>query len=217
MKAIKFLSLSLVFFIYLILSIPFIGCETEEPDECDTCSVAYKPNIYIFPQEDIQLLVTLSFPKGGKLLTTIPEYGNGWNVQVDTSGLINDTYSYLFYESTQPNLWQYSKGWVIQLEALETFFKENLAEYGFGVREIDDFIEYWIPRLTDYEYFSIYPQTKNTIDELILLSISVQPDNMLRLFYVIEGSNQAPDQLPEPIIHNFDREGYYVTEWGVIL
>ena len=50
-----------------------------------------------------------------------------------------------------------------------------------------------------------------------MLDLSQQPDEILRLFYVIKGHNQEPDKIEEPIIDDFQREGYYVTEWGVIL
>ena len=103
MKTIKILGLPLVLFFYLILSVPFQSCEPDDDDdECDTCNMVYKPNIYIYPNEQIDLSVKLSFPMGGKIVTSIPEYGTGWNIVVDTSGLINNTYSFLFYESTQP-------------------------------------------------------------------------------------------------------------------
>jgi len=220
MKTTKILGLPLLIFFYLIFSVPFQSCEPDDDDneyECDTCIMVYKPNIYIYPTEQIDLSVKLSFPLGGKVVTSIPEYGTGWNINVDTSGMINNSYSYLFYESTQPDIWQRNYGWIIQTDKLELFFRQNMADYGFNGREVDDFIEYWIPRLNDYPIYSIYPQVKSIIDDAIQLDLSVQPDNILRLFYVIKGDNQIQDKLTEPTIDKFKREGYFVTEWGVIL
>lgn len=219
MNTIKILGLPLLFLIYMVLSIPILSCDPDDDDddECDSCIVVYKPNIYIYPKEQIELSVKISFPMGGKIVMSIPEYGNGWNVLVDTSGLINNTYSYLFYESTQPDVWQRNYGWTIRTEELESFFKTNLSDYGFNNREINDFIDYWIPRLKDYPVYSIYPQTKEIIDNVIQLDLSKQYDSILRLFYVIKGHYQLQDKLIAPAIDIFIRDGYVITEWGVLL
>lgn len=220
MKAIKNFGFPFLFILYLMIAVPFQSCEpVDEFDDsdCDTCAILFKPNIYIYPIEIIQLSVTLSFPLGGRVITSIPEYGTGWNVTVDTNGLIDGTYSYLFYESTQPDIWQESYGWVIKTTELESFFKENMLDYGFKGQEIDDFIDYWIPHLDEYPFYSIYPQTKTLIKDAVKLDFSNQPDNLLRLFYVVKGHNIFQNELIEPTIDNFKREGYFATEWGVIL
>jgi hypothetical protein len=220
MKAIKFLGLSLLIYLFMIVSIPFQSCEPDDDEkecdtcntDCDTCIVVYKPNIYIYPNAQIDLSVKLNFPMGGNIIKSIPEYGT-----VDTSGLINNTYSYLFYESTQPDVWQSNNGWIIQTDKLESFFRQNMTDYGFNDREINGFIEYWVPRLNDSAFYAIYPQTKSKIDKVIQLEFSKQPENILRLFYVIKGLNQLQDKLSAPTTDSFTREGYFVTEWGVIL
>jgi hypothetical protein len=89
--------------------------------------------------------------------------------------------------------------------------------YGFYGSALFDFIDCWIPRLNKYAFYSIYPQTKILIDDVIKLNFSKQPDNILRLFYVIKGHNQHQEQLLAPEIYSFSRDGYFVTEWGVIL
>lgn len=218
MKTTKILGLPLLILFYVIFSVPFQSCEPDDDEEeCDTCNMVYKPNIYIYPTKRIDLSVKLNFPLGGEIVTSIPEYGTGWNINIDTSGLINNSYSYLFYESTQPNIWQRQHGWIIQTDKLESFFRHNMFDYGFEGREIEDFIEYWIPRLKDYPLYSICPQTKSIIDDVIQLDFSKKPENILRLFYVIKGQNQLQEKLIEPTIDDFKREGYFVTEWGVIL
>lgn len=222
MKTIKFLGFPLLLIMYLVIAVPFQSCEpddddTNADDECDTCITVYKPNIYIYPNKQIELSVKISFPLGGRIVKSIPEYGEGWNINVDTNGLIDGTYTYLFYESTQPDIWQKQYGWIIKNNELESFFRKNMEAYGFKDAEIDDFIDYWIPRLNDYAFYSIRPQTKILINDVISLTISMEPDNLLRLFYVIKGENQIQDKLIEPAIDEFKRDGYFVTEWGVIL
>jgi hypothetical protein len=226
MKSVKsFIYMSLLVVLMISGSIGFQGCkpndceEEKETNECDTCIMVLKPNIYIYPQEKTQLFVNLNFPKGGKVVTSIPEYGAGWSVSVDINGWINDSYNYLFYESSQPDVWQITEGWIIKGENLKNFFMENMNSYGFAGREIEDFTDFWIPRFSDAEYYEIFPQSQQLVESVIQLDISKKPDNLLRLFYVVRQLNHQPEtELPEPQIENqFKREGFFVTEWGVIL
>jgi hypothetical protein len=46
-----------------------------------------QPNIYIYPQEEIQLFVTLYFQKGGKAVTS--EYGAGWDFVLSEAQIDN--------------------------------------------------------------------------------------------------------------------------------
>ena len=167
----------------------------------------------------MNLEVYLDFPQGGRVIASIPEYGNYWDVFVDTTGTIDNNYRYLFYESVQPDEWQRYEGWIVEQDDLESFFEENLLQYGFNGVEIDDFIEYWIPRLKSNKYYWIYPQTQEEINPLIDLSFSITPDNIRRLFYYIHGDDELPkNPIQEPAIDNtFEREGFFVVEWGVII
>ncbi len=176
-----------------------------------------KPNIYIYPKEQMNLDVNIDFPHGGEVTTSIPEYGSGWNdLNVDPSGMINDEYSYLFYESQNPDLCQYNKGWIIAQEDLELFFIGNMTATGFNEQEITDFTDYWIPILKDYPYYEIYPQYNEQLDRIIQLNFSHKPDNILRLIYTLKGLQKNNLVLHEPEIPKFNREGFVVVEWGVI-
>ncbi len=203
-------------FITNIFIIQSCDKKVPEPDCGDTCTYE-KPNIYFFPEENIQIDVQLNFPLGGEVIKSEPLYKDGWSVQIDTTGLIDNTYGFLFYESKQPNVLQFEKGWHVKKKNLQAFFKSNLEEYGFGSREIKDFIDYWIPLLTNSNYYIIYPQEKDIINKSIELSISIKPDNILRLFYFIQETNESKVNITAPEIEDFKKEGFYVTEWGVIL
>ena len=203
----------------LLISIPLHSCKPDKP-VCDTCGiVAYKPNIYLYPTEKSKISVKLNFPHGGKIITSIPIYGTGWEVDVDTSGMINNKYEFLFYESEQPDVWQTNEGWTIKRSELEAFFTNNMLEYGFNGREINDFINYWIPRLTNSEYYEIYPQESTIIQTVLKLDISKTPDCILRLFYIIKGVNTDSNNTINIPVENtqFKRTGFCVTEWGVVL
>lgn len=222
MKTLKTISLPFIIILASILPTVFFQscnpdeCEDEEPSTCDTCIEVLKPNIYIYPEEEIQVNVWLTFPKGGAVTVSIPEYGSGWNVTVDTTGKIDEKYDYLFYESEQPDVCQMEMGWCIEKDSLTQFFIENMNEYGFKDREIDDFNDYWIPRFNSANYYLLYPQTNEIIDSVVMLNLSETPNNILRLFYVVqESDNYISMETPE--ISAFNRTGFFVTEWGVIL
>ncbi|MDP3443827.1 MAG: PKD domain-containing protein [Ignavibacteria bacterium] len=178
--------------------------------------MVYKPNIYVYPTNQIDLCVKLSFPMGGHIVESIPSYNNGWCVNVTPSGRINETYNYLFYESVQPNVFQYNKGWCIGRNDLQEFFEISLMAHNFSQAEINDFIEYWIPLLKEKEFYCIYPQTNPIIDRIIKLDFSVQPDHVNRLFYGIIGADDFKIITPPDIV-TFNRSGFYVMEWGVFI
>ncbi len=92
-----------------------------------------------------------------------------------------------------------------------------MIAYGFYGQEIQDYIDYWVPRLNAFFYYTICPQTNEIIDSVIDLSFSKQPNDVLRLFYVIQGYDYSPEMLIEPEIDSFSREFYFVVEWGVVL
>lgn len=175
-----------------------------------------KPNIYLYPEETVYLDITLDFPQGGHVTTSIPEYGTGWNVRVESDGTIDGKYGYLFYESQNPDVFQYRNGWTVENGDLEEFFRINLSAYGFAGREIEDFIEWWIPRL-DGGCYNIYPQTAAEIDPVVKLNISIEPDSVQRLSYAVKETSSCVNHLDEPVIEQFVREGFSVLEWGVIL
>lgn len=176
-----------------------------------------KPNIYIYPQQQMNLDVNISFPHGGEVTTSIPEYSSGWNdLDIDPSGKINDEFTFLFYESQNPDLCQYNKGWIIAQDDLEFFFIKNMVETGFEGQEITDFTDYWIPLLKNYPYYVIYPQYNEQLDRMIQLNFSQKPDNILRLIYTLKGLQDNDLVLQEPEIPEFKREGFVVVEWGVI-
>ena len=187
-------------------------------DDYIVIGVSYeeKPNIYIYPEEKMKLDVNITFPHGGEVTTSIPVYRNGWNnLIVESTGKINNEFTFLFYESQNPDLNQYYEGWIVAQEDLENFFIQNLAETGFEGQEIIDFTDFWIPFLKDYPYYAIYPQYNGQLSRMVELEFSVKPDNLLRLIYAIEEQQDNFLSLKNPEIPGFKREGFHVVEWGV--
>lgn len=179
-------------------------------------AVVYKPNIYIYPEETTTLCVNVNFPKSGQIIASEPQYDNGWCVSVEPSGKINGAYDFLFYESMQPNIWQTNFGWCIAKQDLESFFQGVLTDYNLSEKEISDFIEYWVPALSEHSYYKIYPQLKGTIDRVITLDFSKNPDNIFRLFFAFEGVNDYQNVMETNIIPA-NRTGFNVVEWGGLI
>ena len=175
--------------------------------------IAYAPNIYLYPETETQVAVTLSFPSGGHVSESEPPYNMGWNVSVKPDGIIDDTYEYLFYEAVLPGNFQTGTGWLLNTDELELEFRTLLSNLGFVGREIDDFVAHWVPLLDDAPYYGLFPQDMNS---LIDLTIKPQPTSILRhLFLIRPFSGPVAIQTP-PDDGPFIRDGFTVAEWGVI-
>jgi len=205
--------------------------------------VAGKPNIYLYPATEADINVWLAFVGGGRMTASEPEYIEGWDVTVTPEGKITayepvyfldpetgehwpipargepaGEYDYLFYEGELAGPGQLDYGWVVPREEIEPFFRETLAAYGFAGREIDDFVEFWAPRLSDYPLFAVYPQTAAEYEKLVSMSVFPAPDSVLRVIFTIRGLWEGAElTLTEPAIAPFERRGFTVVEWGVIL
>ncbi len=207
-----------------LLFISQMGCKshstepTPDQDSHDSSFIdVRKPNLYIYPKEEMNLVVTIAFPHGGKITESLPIYNQGWSVAIKPSGLIDNIYEYLFYECRVPDLTQKSFGWLISQKNLKQFFEENMSISGFDEKEIKDFIDYWLPLLKDYSYYGIYPQYKSTLDKMSILRFSLTPDNLYRLQYVIIGRDNSDITLYTPQIEVANRIEFYAVEWGVVL
>ncbi len=64
----------------------------------------------------------------GFITKSIPEHGNGWEVIVEPSGLIDDKYDYLFYEVKMSNVIAPDEGWVVESKNIESWFNEKLPK-----------------------------------------------------------------------------------------
>jgi hypothetical protein len=188
----------------------------ESQTSSDTSIVVRKPNIYIYPEEKIDLKIEVSFPFGGKIIISEPACTiSGWDITVDRSGLINNAYQYLFYECEIPNHFQTHEGWKVPQKDLDNFFNESLNKFGLNEMEIYDFVEYWVPKLTDFEYYLIFPQKKELINQLIDLNFSKEPQNLQRIFYLFKGIDKNHDvKINPPQYNSVDRKGYTIIEWG---
>ena len=189
-----------------------------------------KPVVYVYPQEEQQLTVTLDVE--GSLDTVYPapdgqratERGTqaSWTVMASPDGTLTDasgrTYPYLFWdgpvrqESPQ-------QGFVVAREDAVPFLEEKLALLGLSDRESADFITYWAPRIRANEYtFVSFDASSYTAHARYSFTdeagAPVEPDTFIRVFMTIrqaEATTQVREQVfgPTP-----QRTGLVAVEWG---
>jgi len=196
--------------------------------------IARKPVIYLYPQRDTYVNIRIS---GAQLLNTYPAYDNktGWRVLAHPGGLLTNLsdekqYSYLFWDGVplQKMDWDRTTGWRVEGTPDQTaaFLQEKLSGMGLEPREYNEFIVYWLPKLTA-RLPSGYPRwniihfaTPSEYADKIPLQISPKPDSLLRLYMFWEpivapngGSINLNPITPQPLAH-FQRIGFTVVEWG---
>jgi hypothetical protein len=175
---------------------------------------ARAPNLYLYPETTTDVSVKLGFPQGGQVWVSDPPYGDGWQVTVDPDGIIDDAWGYLFYEARLPRRIQTSRGWVLGGEALGSQLRGLLTRLGFRGREIDDFVEYWVPELAGTEWWAAYPMEP---EALVTLRIDPAPRRLHRVWLYLDPL-AGPMSLPEPALPGpVDREGFFAAEWGIVL
>jgi len=170
------------------------------------------PNLYLYPENETDITVNLGFPAGGEVIESEPSYGDGWRVHVEPNGLINEEYGYLFYEAHLPGPLNSTTGWLLKGNDLEGEFRRLLEQHGFVGREVDDFVDYWVPILAGSPWYAVYQQEAGS---MVTLDISPTPHNVLRTWLLIEPVNQPLDIPAPPDPGPFVRDGFTVVEWGV--
>lgn len=186
------------------------------------CFQVDKPVIYLYPSEKEQINVNILETDNEKLSFTYPIYNEntGWNVIADTTGKItniedNKVYDYLFYEASAKiddvNS-VFNEGFIVTGDNAIEFLENKLDEIGLTQSEKTEFIVYWGPILTRYDYSVV----NFKFDSDLKLDISPKPDNVYRLFINILPIN-SPIKIAEQDISGrsfADRHGFTVVEWG---
>ncbi len=178
---------------------------------------AYKPNIYLYPEDENSIRVTFQIP--GLLETVIPDYPGEWLITGFPDGTIEaadgEAYTYLFYESiTWPWLYQTDEGWLIEAESRSEQMKSIMLSYGFTEQETADFIEYWTVKLDQGADYAMYPQLTSTVDLAMPMAIEPKPDSLFRLWFAFE-KNAEPTEVPT--FETIRREGFTAVEWGGVI
>lgn len=104
------------------------------------------------------------------------------------------------------------EGFLVARAELEGFFREKLAYMGLIPAEYEEFIDYWLPMLSQNAYTLIYFAGEEYTSRYPL-TITPAPDSVLRVFMVARpgtGREKVAAQRLTP----FTRKGFAVVEWG---
>ena len=187
--------------------------KTISKEECDP-NVSYKPIIYIYPTEDIDLKIKLG--NTNDLLYTYPKYNNIWNVRVSKDGNIYDydtkrNYYGLYWEANDNYKLDMSEGFIVKGEDSVKFLEEKLEILGLNEYEINEFIIYWIDKLESNKYNFI--SFRNEKDINMPLEFSKEPDTLIRVMMDFKGLEE-PIKVEEQQLTKVDRIGFTIVEWG---
>lgn len=175
---------------------------------------AAKPVIYLYPEEPMEVDVTLELE--GELTFTYPAYDGGWHVTARPDGTLvsgGREYDYLFWEGEttrfQPDL---SEGFLVKREDTVAFLETNLEKLGLTTEEANEFIVYWAPILMENAYNKI-TFVEEAYTEAVRLRVTPAPDTLLRVFMVYEKADADTAVTPQTL-RTTARNGFTVVEWG---
>ncbi len=181
-----------------------------EPDH----AVAYKPVIYLYPEEEACVSVSLSLD--GTLTCTYPPYKDSWLVTASPDGTLTDgtgrEYYALFWEGELNTRYDLSRGFCVKGDSSAAFLEKALAELGLTEREANEFILFWLPALEKNPYNVISFQTEAYTDAAGLF-ITPKPDTLIRVFMTFAPS-EVPVSIPPQELSSPRREGFVAVEWG---
>jgi hypothetical protein len=176
--------------------------------------VARKPAIYLYPQETLQIKVSLSI--NGEITKSEPAYNNGWDVVVEPGGSIEGSYDYLFYEARLNYLKTPEEGWCVEYEYLELWMNNTLKELGLNEKESKDFKDFWLDFLPIANYYEIKLLSKEYLDVNMGLNVDPKPETIIRVMLTYSPYQNAVE-IDTPLITTPIRSGFTVVEWGGFL
>jgi len=157
----------------------------------------------------------------GKVVTTYPEYKNGWKVKAFADGSLqslegNQKYAYLFWagEISFPDAhYLYKNGFCIEGTQSIEFLENTLANIGLNTEEANDFIVYWLPMMQKNKYNIVHFWVDDNYDNSTFLTIQPKPQSELRLYMEFK-SSAIPVAIAPQQFKTFIRKGFAVVEWG---
>ncbi|MBR4830668.1 MAG: hypothetical protein IKZ96_02760 [Bacilli bacterium] len=223
---IKFVTALLVFIIPWLASIAIGFASDETKPDWKTCwkaawsyntePVEFKPVIYIYPEEETNITITI--PNSDKLLVSYPKYIDGWDVKAYPDGTLIDNktgrelYS-LYYESNYDIKPDMNVGFVVKGEDTIPFLEEKLNIIGLNDKETEEFIIYWLPILQNNKYNYIYFASTEELNKTMPIEFSKEPDTLIRTLMMYKPLDKEIT-VKEQELTKVTRSGYTVVEWG---
>ena len=182
--------------------------------EDDYFAVCAKPVIYLYPEQKMNVSVTLDYD--GTLTCTYPEYHNGWNVTACPDGTLTDqkgqSYNYLYWEGLTKMSYDFSEGFCVSGSETAEFLDKALSELGLTRKEANEFIVFWLPLMKENPYNIISFQTDKYTDHA-RLTITPEPDTVIRVFMTYQPSDEEITMKPQ-LLTSTERTGFTAVEWG---
>lgn len=193
-----------------------------DPASVEPEIVVYKPIIYLYPRTDTNVTVKLGRPD--RLTVSYPMYNaqTGWQALAKPSGELVDLrdgrnlYALYYEGDLSDNEFQVeSDGFIVKREDIAGFLEDKLARLGLNEREAEEFIVYWLPKLSESEYNYIRFATNDEINQFMPLDITPTPDTTIRILMTYKGLDRPLGNIVEQQLPNTPtRQGFTIVEWG---
>lgn len=200
-----------------------IKCEVYIRD-WDMMMIVDKPVIYLYSDDDLEARVQLKTDL--ELTFTYPMLeDDSWSVNVTSNGLGSNNgrvYPYLFWEAKTEVL-DYQRnddalvGELILKDTVISYLESKLSNFGLNSTEQTDFITYWGPKMSNYEYVITQFNLDEVVEEMAALDVSPIPESKRRVFMLFTGFDYKPSielENPASNLKSFNRTGFTLLEWG---
>lgn len=184
------------------------------PGPGDDPTVCYKPVIYLYPETETEVIVSVE-PDGG-MTCAWPEYAGGWRVTAEPDGTLRDAeghvYRSLFWEGLTETGYSFDDGFCVPGSETGAFLLKTLPLLGLDEPEMNEFISYWLPRMQGNAWNVIrFCGTEYT--DHAPLAAEPAPDTVIRVFMAYYA---AAEEVPIPAqeLSAPERTGFTLVEWG---
>jgi len=188
------------------------------------------PAVYVYPEEKGVVEISLDFTGAGFMTYSLPPYNTKWRIFVDPAQPYfsfqaiyghQELCAFLDYDGFRDGPFQDTDGWCVPREDFLSldWHRSFLRELGYSERESED-ATYWYGRKIlahrfSQAYFLVYPQTKDIVDQSVVMNVDPPPASTSRLWLYFRPSEEKV-VLPEPKLSLPKRSGYHIVELGYL-
>lgn len=154
--------------------------------------MAAKPNVYVQnPKVGESVTVSFAGEQLNEMLVTTPALDNEgkWSATVteDNKFVVNNTkYDYLFYDLRfDHKKLQYKHGFCSDRKTVINYMLKDIKELDFPEVSQKDFDEHWNQKIPQIEYYCLYPQYNEQLDQAYPVKITPQVAFVRTLYLVI--------------------------------
>lgn len=180
--------------------------------------MACEPIVYLYSPEPQDF--NLSLDPQVRVFASQPNYTGSWSVRADAGGRLTNLsdgsiHDYIFWEGFSGMLPRSQAAQVLEAGEVETYLDEALPALGLVGREVEDFKNAWLGKLTLSPYVAISFYDQTVIDQLYPLSLQPPAETIIRVlmdYQPLERFEVRPQVAP-PVAPPV-RSGVVLVEWG---